>query len=340
MRVVHITPGHFAAGSLGGGERYVQQLDRSLRAAGIATVIVSAPDYVHLARVSADGRTRPIGLSDLCDLVGYSDIVHAHQLNTFSFDVAAFVSRVAGVPLVLTDHGGSRRNPGRLLGSNRVRLLGGLAAVSPWSADEIDPRHRVLRTVLWGGGDNFSSTPDSELEFEQTDFLFVGRLLPHKGAHLLIGALPRRATLRIVGETRDEQYVDYLRFIARDRQVEFFGVAADADLPALYRSARFTVLPSVTRFEHHRYKHPELLGLVVAESLCVGTPAIGSDVGGLGDLLSEAGQIAVPPGDIAAWQVALRQALDEPPPAVPSDRYTWAAVAERCFEHYLSVIEA
>jgi len=59
--------------------------------------------------------------------------------------------------------------------------------------------------------------------------------------------------------------------------VKFLGVGRVEDLPALYRSASVTVLPSLG----------ESFGMVLAESLAAGTPVVGARHGGIPELIDE-----------------------------------------------------
>lgn len=58
--------------------------------------------------------------------------------------------------------------------------------------------------------------------------------------------------------------------------VKLLGYVADSDLPIMYRAADFSIVPTVS-FEG--------FGLCVVESLAVGTPAIGTPVGGIPEIL-------------------------------------------------------
>lgn len=77
------------------------------------------------------------------------------------------------------------------------------------------------------------------------------------------------------------------------------------DVPALLRGCRVFVMPSRT----------EGLGMAAVEALQAGVPVVASDVGGLPEVVGDAG-ILVPPGDAPALAAAIRRALDgDHPPA-------------------------
>ncbi|MEG8058670.1 glycosyltransferase, partial [Sphingomonas sp. 22L2VL55-3] len=173
--------------------------------------------------------------------------------------------------------------------------------------------------IIFGGGDHL---PSAEPLGERYTFGFVGRLLPHKGAHIVISALPADASIIIAGQARDEYY-EHLKNLAHGKNVTFIEDASDVIVASIYRSIRFLLVPSVEQYGAQTYARPELLGLVALEALAAGTPVIGSDVGGLSQVLRTAGQRVLPPGDIQAWAEGLSAALTGEPPTVPSVDFTW-----------------
>jgi glycosyltransferase involved in cell wall biosynthesis len=136
-----------------------------------------------------------------------------------------------------------------------------------------------------------------------------------------------------------------LRFLARDKQVEFLGTAADDQLPGLYRSAEVLALPSVERTCYGReIRVSELLGLVVLEAMASGTPVVASRIGGLPEVIDDGETgFLVPPGDVGALRERLEQILRDRElgqrlganaRAAVLERFTWDKVAERCINAY------
>jgi glycosyltransferase involved in cell wall biosynthesis len=162
------------------------------------------------------------------------------------------------------------------------------------------------------------------------DLLFVGRLVPYKGVDVLLEAIARlrpRPRLVVAGDgplrkqlqaKAGHHYID----------VEFLGRVDDAELPALYRGAAATVLPSVNR--------QEAFGIALVESMACGTPVVASDLPGVGDVARLGGLVA-PPRDPDALAAQLRRILD-PDFALPRGAelarkahaaYSWDAVTDR-----------
>ena len=137
--------------------------------------------------------------------------------------------------------------------------------------------------------------------------LFVGRLVPYKGVHVLLEALTGLdAVALIVGEGPMRA-----RLAARASElgvagkVRFLGSVDDNELAALYRACDVFVLPSVTR--------QEAFGVVQLEAMAAGKPVVSTDVGtGVGWVNKdrETGYV-VPPGDSGALRDAIARLLND-----------------------------
>jgi len=340
MRVVHVSPAVFGPGKRGGGERYVSELFRAQRQLGTDVSVIEMPSPWAAGIFDEPGDpSRRLSLGATLSTLRSADIVHVHQLNTSAFDVAAVLRPISGFRLVLTDHGGGNLAPGRLLGNKRLRLVDAAAFVSNWSRNDVDPNGRIgTYSVVYGGGDHVEPVDSGTPSPTTYDFGFVGRLLPHKGPHIVIEALPDNASLIIAGEARDPEYLEHLKGLAVGKRVVFRHDVQDEEIGSLYKSLRNLVVPSVTEYEEKKYSRPELLGLVAIESLFHGTPVIGSRVGGLGELLEGIGQTVVEPGSVSAWNAALTTALDHGPAEPPTDSLTWETVAKKCLVLYSTAL--
>ena len=146
---------------------------------------------------------------------------------------------------------------------------------------------------------------------EHTRFLFIGRLQPYKGAHLLVEAfnnlkLPKGATLTIYG-TNDgyEDYFDRLmKMINSNKQIRFSGKIPPEELHRAFSEADYFVLPSTWH---------ENSPLIILDALQSRTPVIASDVGGVNDLVENGKNgILFPMGDHLALQGVLQQVIDRP----------------------------
>lgn len=143
-------------------------------------------------------------------------------------------------------------------------------------------------------------------------FLFVGRLQPYKGAHLLLEAFdrlarPQGATLTIYGAAGGE-YEDYFRrlqrVMARNDRIDFRGTIAPQRLGEAFSLADYFILPSTWH---------ENSPLILLDALQSKTPVIASDIGGVTDAVEHEGNgLLFPMGDVEALRQTLQRTIDEP----------------------------
>jgi glycosyltransferase involved in cell wall biosynthesis len=169
--------------------------------------------------------------------------------------------------------------------------------------------------------------------------LFVGRLVPYKGLEVLLRAMHKgriAAPLLIVG---DGPLRLPLRQLAGRLGVDahFLGRVPDSELPALYRGARLTVLPSVNK--------QEAFGIALIESMACGTPVLASALPGVKEV-ADVGGLTAPPGDVDALAAQLATALEPGRlargaalSAKVGRLYSWDAVTDRLLEVYAEVLQ-
>jgi D-inositol-3-phosphate glycosyltransferase len=175
--------------------------------------------------------------------------------------------------------------------------------------------------------------------------LFVGRIAPVKGVDTLLEAVKSLShslpTLRVyvIGslsgtfDARDDHvdpYAQRLLDAANGSPVRFLGFISNRTIEfrQYLAAADITVVPS-------RY---EPQGNVVLESLVMGTPVIGSDTGGIPDMVSDDVGYLFPPGDVAALAARIKWAHDHPNELLARSsrararvvaHYSWDDVADR-----------
>jgi glycosyltransferase involved in cell wall biosynthesis len=132
----------------------------------------------------------------------------------------------------------------------------------------------------------------------------VGRLEKHKGFHHLIAAFrtvaerSKDAALIIVGDGSQEAVLKSQASRSGDiaSRIRFMGHQEDVD--HLMMALDVLVLPSTTRYE--------TFGQSLIEAMAFYVPVIGSDVGGIPEIINhEENGLLVPPGDEAALARAL-----------------------------------
>jgi glycosyltransferase involved in cell wall biosynthesis len=360
VRVIHVAPTPFGRdGLFGGGERYPLELARALAREvdcelitfGRSSASQREPGGLRVRTLRAMGwmyghPAHPFAPALVGALRG-ARVVHTHHMRSLPSRIAAPSARARGQTLAVTDHG----LPGSTWGGLLPRLFHAFLTVSAYSARELGcPPDRTR--LIYGGADPTRYAP--ELNRPRRGVLFVGRLTPHKGVDRLIRALPAGAHARIAGSAGHDPYLperDYpnlLLRLAAQKDVEFLGPVADADLPDLYRSVEVLVLPSVSRTCYGRdIAVSELLGLAVLEAMASGTPVVASAIGGLPEVVRDGDTgFLVPPGDVAALHDRLAEVLGNARLAARLganarqavlDRFTWPRVADRCLDAYAAL---
>jgi glycosyltransferase involved in cell wall biosynthesis len=350
-RVVHISPIAFGPdGTFGGGERYPTELARAM-AEQTPTTLVTFGDRAHRA---AEGRlslrmlsTRAKWAGDelnplseqLATVVAGADVVHIHQWESVTANIATVLARAMGRRVFATDLGGSARNYWRRWRLHR--LLDGLLSISDF-ATSFYPELRHKATTIYGGVDVDWFSPDPSGR-RGDHALFVGRLLPHKGIDVLIEALDPKTRLRIVGRPYDGGYYDHLRTLAFGKSVEFVCDANDEQVRWEYRTAGALVLPSL-HVPNWGPQAPraELLGLTLLEAMSCGTPVVCTRTGGMPEVV-DAGRtgLVVEPHDRLDLAAAI--ATTTGPDGAEMGRaardwverrFSWSAIAAHCLERY------
>jgi glycosyltransferase involved in cell wall biosynthesis len=140
---------------------------------------------------------------------------------------------------------------------------------------------------------------------------FVGRLHPTKGVDIVVKALVARpdlaATLDVYGVAQD---ASAMRYAAELRSL----AAGDARIRFLDAVARAAVVPTLAEYDATVVPSQwlETGPLTVLESFAAGLPVIGSNLGGVAELVShERDGWLVPHADVASWAMAIeRLAVD------------------------------
>jgi len=143
--------------------------------------------------------------------------------------------------------------------------------------------------------------------------LFVGQLVPYKGADTLIRAAhdlaaargPDAIRLTVAGDGPGSHPAELRRLaLEGPAQVEFLGRVPHAELPALYRRHDLFVFPS-------RWQEP--FGLTHLEAMASGLPVVSTADGGHGEFLRDnQNALVFPKGNPEALAARISALLDDP----------------------------
>jgi glycosyltransferase involved in cell wall biosynthesis len=120
--------------------------------------------------------------------------------------------------------------------------------------------------------------------------LSVGRLVERKGLKYLIRAMEQvikaypDARLLIGGDGPEKEHLmNESRRLNLEKSVEFLGFISNEEIPKIYSSADIFVLPSIVT----QSGDTEGLGVVLLEAMASGVPVIGSEIGGITDIIED-----------------------------------------------------
>jgi len=190
---------------------------------------------------------------------------------------------------------------------------------------------------------------------EQSYILFVGRVSPEKGVHILLQAfkqivndVPKNFKLVIVGpltstfnSTQISNYAKAMMNYAKEElgeRVVFTGAIDRNSLRILYSNAYCFVLPSLA----------EAFGMVLLEAMASETPPIGSTAGGIPDIIIDGvNGLLFRKGDckdlaskllMLIADKNLRDELATNARKYVEEKFSWGSVAVRIKEVYNSII--
>ncbi|MFL6587553.1 MAG: glycosyltransferase [Luteimonas sp.] len=269
-------------------------------------------------------------------------VVHAHWFVPQGL-VAAACRRLLrnAPPFVLTSHGADLfALKGTLWRRLRRFVIGDAAEVTVVSSamrealgrDGIDTTR--VRVEPMGVDLEQRFTPDATVERIDDALLFVGRLVPKKGLHVLLDALPAivaarpAATLTIVGFGPELPALQsQSQRLGVEDIVRFVGAVDQASLPHHYRQASIFVAP----FVEAPGGDQEGLGLVVVEAIGCGCRVVVSDLVGTLDFTEVPGVLTrIAPGDAAGLALGVIEMLTAPRGVYSADiaRFDWRRRAD------------
>ena len=244
------------------------------------------------------------------------DLIHAHA--RVSQATAFIASRITGVPYISTCHGSFKPRLFRKLfdtWGQKVIAISGPVKIHLEKDFGIDEKrielihsgvdvNRFLKTST----EEKRSAKDSLGLKEGPVIGTMGRLSSVKGQRFLIDAMKhiiserKDAQCLIIGSGKEEKALKQLAgSLGISDNIKFIG-SAYANMPLYLSIMDIFVLPSVQ----------EGLGLALLEAMAAGLPCIGSDIGGISDVIKhEINGLKVPVGDPKAIAAATLRLLDD-----------------------------
>ncbi len=320
-------------GQHGGVERVLEAVCPRLAGSGRAKVRVycarwlesadEVVDGVALKRVSGlrtkygDTFSRSL-LATFRELFGGSAIVHYHSIGSAPLSI---LPRLFGKKVVVTVHGLDwQRSKWNSIGKRflkfgewaSVRFPHRTIAVGPEIQQYLESEYGRPVTFIPNGAERRDPVAPSHLEanglVSRSYLLFVGRIVPEKGVHVLIEAFRQlppelNVQLALAGPLWYEtEYHDELeRMIDGDRRVKFLGEVTDELLSELYSNAAGYVLPSEV----------EGMSLSLLDAMAFGSAIVTSSIPPNANLIGDAG-LVFETGDADDLRRCLFELLSDP----------------------------
>ncbi len=358
---------------LGGVETHVNEIARRINRDGITVEVMTVDDTGRLPEVedsaglkirrvpslrsSGEARIAPGLIRAIRN--GHWDILHLQHFHAGVAPLALWAAHIAGIPTVVTFHGGGQRHWLRLrlwppqpslvaplvLDATRVllRKSEGLIAVAQFEIDDLSPRLKISRerfTLIPNGFDPPGPVRrDAPRDPMAPRLVSMGRLVAGKGHHRVLEALPHvvsarpGATLWIAGDgPMKQQLADRAASLGVAEHVKIHAIPADQRPRLMSELGNQDVLVAMSDFEAHP--------LSVIEALSLGLSAVvAEDRGGLSELaslgLARAIKPNAKPDELAK---AVLADFDFPSRRSPRTFPTWEDCAARTREVYERIL--
>jgi glycosyltransferase involved in cell wall biosynthesis len=279
-------------------------------------------------------------------LVKNVDIVNVHWLLP-----QGLVARFFRVPSVLTLHGSDVNLNLGLLGrhifrystKNSIKITANsLSTMERLKGFVPDLDVRVIPMGVDTESFRRKETKKQKDKKEHIKILSIGRLIPLKGYLYLISAVPGilkklpGASLTIVGDGPDRESLEaHARNIGVSDSVRFTGEVETDRIPEILWDHDIFVLPSIVT----ETGETEGLGTVLLEAMSAGLPVIGTDVGGIPDIIEDGENgLLVPERSPEAIRDAvltiagderLRERLTSAASRDVRERFSWGVIAKK-----------
>jgi glycosyltransferase involved in cell wall biosynthesis len=175
---------------------------------------------------------------------------------------------------------------------------------------------------------------------------FAARLVPEKGASLLLSALRQLGKdweLRIVGSGPERKKLEAsARRLGIASSVRFFPWQTSEQMPDFFRALDVLVAPSLSR-----PNWTEQFGRVLIEAMACGVPVVGSSSGEIPNVVGDAGLI-FPEGDVEGLAGALSALMSDRPRrediarrgrARVLEKYTQSRIADETYAVYRELMQ-
>jgi glycosyltransferase involved in cell wall biosynthesis len=204
----------------------------------------------------------------------------------FAASINKFIKGTAFVHLLIAKPLYFPTKFGKLMLKQILRSASQLVVPSNFIQDVLKREFKMEGKIIPPAVDTEQFSVDARKEHNIPIILFTASLTDRrKRVDLLVKAFERlieyipNAVLQLSGHNSQTVNTDLLQSVTSKAReaIEILGVGRQEDLPALYRKASISVLPSID----------EAFGAVITESLASGTPVVGTRTGAIPDIIND-----------------------------------------------------
>lgn len=241
------------------------------------------------------------GLAFMIRRGGDIDIIHAHGINAAY--VGAIIKILFGKPLAISMHVEINLKKNSLLTkallwplskANKVLVL------TQSSKEKLEAlginKDRTVVYSYWVDQDKFIPRNKEEvrarlgIKSDKFVALFVGRLAEEKGVRLVLEAAEKLKDLDLYIAGGGSLEGEVKKYSKKLRNIHYLGVLANDDLPLYYNLSDVLVVPSLVK--NPRPTFEEGVPRVIIEALSCGLPVVGTDNGGVKEVI-EKGKVGI-----------------------------------------------
>jgi len=279
------------------------------------------------------------------------DVIHTHWVLPNGL-IGAFCKKIFGIPHITTAHAGDvftieKSKFLKIFGSFVLKSADVITANSGFTKNSIVSIEKSVNDnvqIIPMGVDKqrFMKKGSTRAPLPPATILTIGRLVEKKGIKFLIMAMEivvkayPDAKLIIGGDGPERENLVTLRnSLKLEKNVEFTGFIPREKISSVYASADIFVLPSIEM----KSGDTEGLGVVLLEAMASGVPVVGSNTGGIVDIIEDRKTgLLVKPGDtndladkllILLSNEDLRNTLSANATHLIDNKFSWDIVTEK-----------
>lgn len=333
MKILMISPSYFP--QRGGTEQVIFELITRLKLKYDITILTSRLDNnwkkyeeidgIKISRINLSSNSFGIRL-----LINYFNFFLAgfklhkknkydliHLFHVYENGYAAYLlKKLFKIPLITSLMGWDSYDPIRKIPKRYLPFMRKVMNSSDWLTSPSNHLAKAAKeqgcykeiSVIPHGTNMHKNLIPTQIDNSIVTFLSVQRLHERKGLKYLLQAIPKIIKLNknihfiIVGKGPEEENLKKLsNELKINDHLTFKGFVADEDLPNIYSSSDFFILPTLY----------EAFGLVYADALCFGIPIITTENGGSLDIVNNKNGIIFPMEDPQAIVNAVNNAVNK-----------------------------